>query len=158
MTISREPAGTVNGQGGIFGQWAAEIPLDEGQLALRYGKFCDSSYLIPLKVTQNRESAVMAIDDKTRTELEAATFRRLVEHLRSRTDVQNIDLMNLAGFCRNCLSNWLKEEADTRGADMSKDESREAVYGMPYEIWKQTYQGAASPEQLAVMKKAQSGH
>jgi len=100
----------------------------------------------------------MAIDDKTRTELEAATFRRLVEHLRSRTDVQNIDLMNLAGFCRNCLSNWLKEEADTRGADMSKDESREAVYGMPYEIWKQTYQGAASPEQLAVMKKAQSGH
>src|SRR5665811_1701340 len=100
----------------------------------------------------------MAIDDKIRTELEAATFRRLVDHLRSRTDVQNIDLMNLAGFCRNCLSNWLKEEADARGVGLSKDESREAVYGMPYEIWKQTYQGAASPEQLAAMKKAQSGH
>ena len=100
----------------------------------------------------------MAIDDKIRTELEAATFRRLVDHLRSRTDVQNIDLMNLAGFCRNCLSNWLKEEADARGVGLSKDESREAVYGMPYEIWKLTYQGAASPEQLAAMKKAQSGH
>ena len=100
----------------------------------------------------------MSIDDKTRTELEAAVFRRLVEHLRSRTDVQNIELMNLAGFCRNCLSNWLKEAADAKGAAMSKDESREAVYGMPYETWKATHQGAASPEQLAAMKKAQSGH
>jgi uncharacterized protein len=100
----------------------------------------------------------MAIDDKTRTELEAAAFRRLVGHLRERTDVQNIDLMNLAGFCRNCLSNWLKDAADAAGADMSKDESREAIYGMPYETWKTTHQGAASPEQLAAMKKAQSGH
>ena len=100
----------------------------------------------------------MAIDDKTRTELEAAAFRRLVAHLRARADVQNIDLMNLAGFCRNCLSNWLKEEADARGAELSKDESREAVYGMPYEAWKSTYQGTASPEQLAAMKKSQSGH
>jgi len=66
--------------------------------------------------------------------------------------------MNLAGFCRNCLSNWLKEAADAKGADLSKDESREAVYGMPYETWKQTYQGTASAEQLAAMKKAQSGH
>jgi len=100
----------------------------------------------------------MAIDDKTRTELEAAAFRRLVEHLRSRTDVQNIDLMNLAGFCRNCLSNWLKDAADASGAAMTRDESREAVYGMPYETWKQTYQGAAGPEQLAAMKKTHSGH
>lgn len=100
----------------------------------------------------------MTMDNKTRTELEAAAFRRLVQHLRSRTDVQNIDLMNLAGFCRNCLSNWLKEEADARGAAMSKDESREAVYGMPYETWKQTYQGGASADQLAAMKKAKSGH
>ena len=99
----------------------------------------------------------MASDDKTRTELEAAVFRRLVEHLRVRSDVQNIDLMNLAGFCRNCLSNWLKEAADAKGAPMSKDESREAVYGMPYETWKATHQGAASPEQLAAMKKG-SGH
>ena len=100
----------------------------------------------------------MAIDDKTRTELEAAAFRRLVEHLRARTDVQNIDLMNLAGFCRNCLSNWLKDAADARGAPMTKDESREAIYGMPYETWKSTHQGTASPEQLEAMKKAHSGH
>ena len=98
------------------------------------------------------------MDDTTRTELEAAVFRRLVEHLRSRNDVQNIDLMNLAGFCRNCLSNWLKEEADAKGMAMSKGESREAVYGMPYETWKATYQGTASPEQLDAMKKAQVGH
>jgi hypothetical protein len=100
----------------------------------------------------------MATDDKTRTELEAAVFRRLVEHLRLRTDVQNIDLMNLAGFCRNCLSNWLKEEADATGAVMSKDESREAVYGMPYDTWKAMHQGSATAEQLATMKKSQSGH
>jgi hypothetical protein len=107
---------------------------------------------------KNDEVADMAIDDKTRTELEAAAFRRLLEHLRTRTDVQNIDLMNLAGFCRNCLSNWLKDAADASGAAMTRDESREAVYGMPYETWKQTYQGAASPEQLAAMKKSHSAH
>ena len=100
----------------------------------------------------------MAIDEKTRTELEAAAFRRLVEHLRARSDVQNIDLMNLAGFCRNCLSNWVKEEADAKGLVMSKDESREAIYGMPYETWKATHQAAATPEQVTAMKKAQSGH
>jgi hypothetical protein len=100
----------------------------------------------------------MAIDDRTRTELEAAVFRRLVEHLRARSDVQNIDLMNLAGFCRNCLSNWMKEEADANSVAISKDESREAIYGMPYETWKATYQGTASPEQLAAMKKAHDGH
>jgi uncharacterized protein len=100
----------------------------------------------------------MTIDDKARTELEAAVFRRLVDHLRSRTDVQNIDLMNLAGFCRNCLSNWMKEEADAKGMAISKDESREAVYGMPYETWKSKFQGSASPEQLAAMQKAQGGH
>jgi len=100
----------------------------------------------------------MAIDDKTRTELEAAVFRRLVEHLRSRTDVQNIDLMNLAGFCRNCLSNWMKEEADAKGVAVSRDESREAVYGMSYETWRSKFQGTASPEQLAAMKKVPSGH
>ena len=100
----------------------------------------------------------MITDDKTRTELEAAVFRRLVEHLRARTDVQNIDLMNLAGFCRNCLSNWMKEEADGKGVAISKDESREAVYGMPYEEWKAKYQGTATAEQLAAMNKAQAGH
>ena len=106
----------------------------------------------------NRGITAMTIDDKTRTELEAAVFRRLVEHLRARTDVQNIDLMNLAGFCRNCLSNWLKDAADAKGVAISKDESREAVYGMPYETWKAKFQGSASPEQLEAMKKAHSGH
>ncbi len=82
----------------------------------------------------------MTIDDNTRTELEAAVFRRLVEHLRQRTDVQNLDLMNLAGFCRNCLSNWMKDAADAKGLAMTKDASREAVYGMPYEEWKAKHQ------------------
>jgi hypothetical protein len=100
----------------------------------------------------------MAIDDKTRTELEAAVFRRLVAHLQERTDVQNIDLMNLAGFCRNCLSNWMKDAADAKGVTMSKDDSREAVYGMPYDAWKARYQAEASPEQLAAMAKSSSGH
>jgi uncharacterized protein len=100
----------------------------------------------------------MAIDDKTRTELEAAAFRRLVAHLRERTDVQNIELMNLAGFCRNCLSNWLKDAADERGVGLTKDESREAVYGMPYETWKTKHQGNATAEQIAAMKKVHPGH
>jgi uncharacterized protein len=100
----------------------------------------------------------MAIDDRTRTELEAAAFRRLVAHLRERTDVQNIDLMNLAGFCRNCLSNWLKDAADAKGTEMTKDESREAIYGMPYDTWKSKYQREASPDQLEAMKKAHPGH
>ena len=100
----------------------------------------------------------MAANDAERTELEAAVFRRLVEHLRARADVQNIDLMNLAGFCRNCLSNWLKDAADEQGVGMTKDESREAVYGMPYETWKSKHQGTATPEQLAAVKKAHPGH
>jgi uncharacterized protein len=106
----------------------------------------------------NVKGTAMAIDDKTRTELEAAVFRRLVEHLRGRTDVQNIELMNLAGFCRNCLSNWMKDAADAKGVNLSKDESREAVYGMPYEEWKAKHQGAATPEQLEAMKKVHPGH
>ncbi len=97
----------------------------------------------------------MALDDKTRVELEAAVFRRLVEHLRARADVQNIDLMNLAGFCRNCLSNWMKEAADAQGVPLSKDDSRVAVYGMPYEEWKSKHQKEASPEQKAAFE---TGH
>jgi hypothetical protein len=100
----------------------------------------------------------MHIDDKTRTELEAAAFRRLVEHLRGRTDVQNIDLMNLAGFCRNCLSNWMKEAADSKGVAMSKDESRELIYGMPYDEWRAKYQREASKEQQAAFDKAGHRH
>ncbi len=89
------------------------------------------------------------IDEKTQTELEAAAFRRLVEHLRSRTDVQNIDLMNLGGFCRNCLSNWVKDAADERGLSVGKEDAREHVYGMPYDEWKKKYQTEATPQQQA---------
>ena len=98
------------------------------------------------------------IDDATRTGLEAAAFRRLAEHLRGRPDVQNIDLMNLAGFCRNCLSNWLKEAADAEGVPMTKDESREHVYGMPYEEWRARHQTEARPEQVAAFDKARPPH
>jgi hypothetical protein len=100
----------------------------------------------------------MSIDPKIQTELEAAAFRRLVEHLRSRTDVQNIDLMNLAGFCRNCLSNWLKDAADERAIPLSKDDSRAHVYGMPYEEWKAKHQNEASPTQVAGFEKNKPAH
>jgi hypothetical protein len=115
-----------------------------------------ASELAPILGSQRRNS--MALDDKTRTELEAAVFRRLVDHLRKRTDVQNIDLMNLAGFCRNCLSNWMKEEADKTGVALGKDASREAVYGMPYEEWKAKYQREANAEQKAGFDKAAHKH
>ncbi|MEJ1161953.1 DUF1244 domain-containing protein [Prosthecomicrobium sp. N25] len=98
------------------------------------------------------------LDEKTRTELEAAAFRRLVDHLNGRPDVQNIDLMNLAGFCRNCLSNWYREAAEARGLPMTKDESRVAIYGMPYEEWKARHQGSASAEQLAAFDKNRPQH
>src|ERR1700750_1892571 len=100
----------------------------------------------------------MPLDDAPRTELEAAAFRSLVAHLRTRTDVQNIDLMNLAGFCRNCLSNWLKDAADAKGVALSKDESREAVYGMPYDEWKAKHQKEASKEQQAAFSKGTHKH
>ena len=98
------------------------------------------------------------MDDKTRTEIEAAAFRGLVEHLQRRTDVQNIDLMNLAGFCRNCLSNWMKEAADAKGIPMTKEQSREIVYGEPFEQWKAKYQKEATPEQKAAFEKASAVH
>ena len=98
------------------------------------------------------------MDDQSRTELEAAVYRRLVEHLRQRTDVQNIDLMNLAGFCRNCLSNWMKDAADAKGLAMTKDESREIVYGMPFDQWRAKYQKEATPDQKAAFDKAAHKH
>jgi hypothetical protein len=85
--------------------------------------------------------------------IEAAVLRRLMEHLRQRADVQNIDLMNLAGFCRNCLSNWYEEAAKAQGLDVSRAEAREIIYGMPYEDWKAKHQPEATPEQLAQFKK-----
>ena len=98
------------------------------------------------------------MDDKTRTELEAAAFRRLVEHFRERTDVQNIDLMNLAGFCRNCCSKWYRAAAEDRGIEMSYEDAREIVYGMPYSEWKEKHQGQASPEQIAAYEASKPDH
>lgn len=98
------------------------------------------------------------MDEKTRTEIEAAAFRRLIEHFRKRTDVQNIDLMNLAGFCRNCCSKWYRAAAEERGIQMSYDEAREIVYSMPYDEWKQKYQSEATPEQRAAWENSRSEH
>ncbi|MFN3689149.1 DUF1244 domain-containing protein [Salinarimonas sp.] len=98
------------------------------------------------------------LDENTRNALEAAAFRRLVAHLRARTDVQNIDMMNQSGFCRNCLSNWLKDAADAQGLGLTKDEAREAVYGMPYEAWKARHQAEATPEQQAAFEANKPAH
>jgi uncharacterized protein len=97
-------------------------------------------------------------DIATTTELEAAAFRRLMQHLADRSDVQNIDMMNLAGFCRNCLSNWMMDAATERGLTLSKEESREHVYGMPYDEWRARNQKDATPEQKAAFAKSASGH
>lgn len=98
------------------------------------------------------------MDERTRIEVEAAAFRRLVEHLRARSDVQNIDLMNLAGFCRNCLSKWYRAAAEAQGEVMTYDDAREVVYGMPYEAWKAAHQTEASPAQVAEFDKTRPGH
>ena len=98
------------------------------------------------------------MDDQTRTELEAAAFRRLVAHLRARTDVQNIDLMNLAGFCRNCLGDWYREAAAEKGIVLEKDAARALIYGMPPAEWKARYQTQASPEQLAAFAAQEKSH
>ncbi|MEC4768565.1 DUF1244 domain-containing protein [Halomonas sp. CUBES01] len=95
-------------------------------------------------------------DDTTRTEIEAAAFRRLLQHLDDNKDVQNIDLMILADFCRNCLSKWLVSAAEARGESLSYEEAREYVYGMPYDEWKDLYQGKATPEQLAALEARQA--
>lgn len=98
------------------------------------------------------------MDDQTRTELEAAAFRGLAAHLRKRTDVQNIDLMNLAGFCRNCLSKWYRAAAEDGGLDMTYDEAREIVYGMSYGEWKDKYQTPSSEEQRAAFEETKPLH
>lgn len=92
------------------------------------------------------------------TELEAAAFRRLLQHLDSRTDVQNIDLMTLAGFCRNCLADWYREAAEQRGQSLNKDQARELIYGEPFAEWKTKHQRDASAEQLAAFAEAQKNH
>ena len=98
------------------------------------------------------------IDPKLQTELEAAAFRRLVSHLRERTDVQNIDLMNLAGFCRNCLSNWYMDAAQDSGLALEKSDAREIVYGMPYDEWKTKFQTEATAEQKAQFSASHKDH
>lgn len=95
------------------------------------------------------------MDKQTQTEIEAAAFRRLLEHLDNRKDVQNIDLMILAGFCRNCLSKWYKAEAEKRGHEVDYESARELVYGEPYDSWKDKYQTKATPEQLAAFEATQ---
>jgi hypothetical protein len=98
------------------------------------------------------------MDDATRTEIEAAAFRRLVAHLRERSDVQNIDMMTLAGFCRNCLSRWFREAAAERGVAVADGDAREEVYGMPYKAWQAQHQREATPEQQAAFAKASPAH
>jgi uncharacterized protein len=94
------------------------------------------------------------MDTQTRTELEAAAFRTLLEHLNRRTDVQNIDMMNLTGFCRNCLSRWYQEAANARGIEMDKEAAREIIYGMPYDAWRALHQTEAGAEKQAAFTKA----
>jgi hypothetical protein len=115
--------------------------LEQG--SLNAGRACPSG-----------DGAMTKIDKTLVSELEAAAFRRLVEHLRERSDVQNIDLMNLAGFCRNCLANWYQEAASARGIELSKEGAREVIYGMPYKEWQARHQKEASPEQKAAFAKA----
>ena len=98
------------------------------------------------------------MEKNTRTEVEAATFRRLRDFLQEHTEVQNIDLMNLAGFCRNCLSKWYRSEAEERGTDMNYEEAREFLYGMPYAEWKKRYQKEASSEQENVFAEREQEH
>jgi len=102
--------------------------------------------------------SVDELDERTRTELEAAAFRRLTSHLRSRTDVQNRELMNLAGFCRNCLSNWMAEAAAERSISLGKEDARTHVYGMPYGEWKARHQTEARPDQLAALEATRPRH
>ncbi len=96
------------------------------------------------------------MEEQTRIEVEAAAFRQLLEHLRAHPRVQNIDLMQLAGFCRNCLSKWYRAAAEERGVTLSYEDARDIVYGMPYSEWKARYQTEASPEQLAAFEQHQS--
>jgi len=112
---------------------------------------------LPIKMGSGKTGDIK-MDEKTRTELEAAVFRRLVAHLRERTDIQNIDLMIVADFCRNCLGDWYREAAAEKGIALEKDDAREMVYGMPPAEWKKRYQKEATPEQLAAFERAQKTH
>lgn len=122
-----------------------------------YGSHADDPIRSGILTDNREETTNMAeIDPKLATEIEAAAFRRLVSHLRERGEVQNIDLMNLAGFCRNCLSNWYREAAADRGLELSKEMSREIVYGMSYDEWKDRHQTEASGDQLKKFAETQA--
>jgi predicted N-formylglutamate amidohydrolase len=113
----------------------------------------------PVRLAEHRHpEGVSSMDEKTRTEIEAAVFRRLVAHLRTRSDVQNIDMMNLSGFCRNCLGDWYREAAGEKGLTLEKDDARELIYGMPPSKWKELYQKEASSEALAQFAKSAKTH
>ncbi|PQZ86914.1 cell division protein DedD [Pseudomonas trivialis] len=115
-----------------------------------------NQFQLPWRPAAKPGFSVSPMNDQQRLELEAAAFRRLVAHLDSRKDVQNIDLMNLSGFCRNCLSKWYKAEADERHIELSLDDAREVVYGMPYTEWKAQYQKEASADQQAAFAKGKT--
>src|SRR5690606_6934820 len=123
--------GRSNGRKGLPPPWTPSMAVAKSMCAA-----------ISARARRETET-VMELDERRKTELEAAAFRRLVQHLRQRTDVQNIDLMNLAGFCRNCLSNWYGEAAANAGIELSRAEAREIIYGMPYEEWRRRYQTEA---------------
>ena len=150
--------------GGIMQSLLSRPDLAQELRAIRYyGSYTDDdgpAVEAGAVAAKHRTDDMTEIDQATKTELEAAVFRRLVAFLRERTDVQNIDLMNLAGFCRNCLSNWYRDAAEERGIELSKDASREIVYGMPFAEWKAKYQTEATPEQLQRFEEVrpQDGH
>ncbi len=112
----------------------------------------------PMKEADLATGEAAAIDPALRDRIEAAAFRKLVQHLRERTDVQNIDMMNLAGFCRNCLSRWFQEAAADRGVALETPAARQALYGMPYKDWQAAHQKEASAEQKAAFAAANPGH
>jgi hypothetical protein len=132
---------------------------EERAIRLRIGPLTVSPMGVILSTQDaSRENREPAMDDVTQTALEAAVFRRLVAHLRKRTDVQNIDMMIVAGFCRNCLGDWYREAAAERGIALEKDAARERVYGMAPAEWKKRYQKDATPEQQAEFERAQQSH
>jgi predicted N-formylglutamate amidohydrolase len=139
------------------------IEIRQDLIADRAGATAWSNRLVPilrasLKRLESSQPSEAAMNDTIRNEIEAAVFRRLVAHLQKRTDVQNIDLMNLAGFCRNCLGDWYKDAAAEHGIEIPKDDARARVYGMPQADWKSRYQKEASPEQKAAFEKSHKNH
>ncbi len=159
--------GTMNGLAHVLIEIRQDLiatPAQAGAFARRLKPIIDAAIVAmgPAEIRFTRPLAAKSggriMDEQTRMELEAAVFRRLVAHLRSRTDVQNIDLMILAGFCRNCLGDWYREAASAKGIALERDEAREIVYGMAPAEWKARYQKESSPAQLAAFEKAQKTH